>query len=335
MMYRRIDFDGAKHHDESCPVCFEEFESEKPIVAHEGSGHLHPIHLKCAQDSISRFGSTCPSCRVEVTLRDRASPIPSAPFLAHEEPSYLPPRLTGIENDWVLEFFRQAHIPEEEPNNIVFSNFLTSRIDPPRDLFHDSENDLSFSKSHLYLALSAGLITYVACKTLSFYSASSSEMSSKEKFAFVYPFAVFFFELLALEAKKLTDSFHFEALLGCDLVLQIYQIYDDWIKKIPVKLDLYFRNFNVSLLDFFAGFRFFLLEFYKQISETYQVRQGLILLTYVTSIGLALLYHQTKNRPNSSDEYSMALVSALTTFCISYFYTEFKVDELISQSLED
>lgn len=64
--------------DDKCGICQSQFkkkgELKKEVVAHTGSGILHPIHKKCVKNWLSKHAS-CPTCRVPIkmSLQDRRS----------------------------------------------------------------------------------------------------------------------------------------------------------------------------------------------------------------------------------------------------------------------
>lgn len=65
-LYRTFNSNICK---ENCIICLESLESE-PAVAHEGVGHLHPLHRECAKKVhstiIPDFTKTCPTCRMPI-----------------------------------------------------------------------------------------------------------------------------------------------------------------------------------------------------------------------------------------------------------------------------
>lgn len=52
----------------SCPLCLDFFyESTHPVVAHQGEGFKHPIHLECVKEWLLKNPS-CPSCRCPIQI---------------------------------------------------------------------------------------------------------------------------------------------------------------------------------------------------------------------------------------------------------------------------
>lgn len=81
----------------SCPLCLDFFsESNQEVVAHEGEGWKHPVHLRCVSEWLAQ-NPTCPSCRF---------PIISSPAIPLKERKItLCPPFTNIDRQMYFMIF--------------------------------------------------------------------------------------------------------------------------------------------------------------------------------------------------------------------------------------